>query len=286
MGELVEIHHDPFDPLTEYTVTISADLLSDTDSRLWGPESFSFNFTTGSDSGSWRITGAFVDVDPERNWNVTVMGPRDQDVYAVIPGIGSFQLEERSRSEKSSEYTLIIEGELFEWNTTYAYHFSSSEGGPDMAVDFSGWVRTIEGPIRVPEEWELTSADAEILENGDLLLTVEGNRHLIVYMVVDGVGSFLIGETSPGVYSTTIPSSSFQDGTSYQYHFSDSEGGENLAPGLEGSFSTSEKKGDGRDDDLLWILLLIVAVILLVIGLSLILMWAAGRKSAGEDWEE
>ncbi len=286
LGELVEVHHDKFDPMMEYTISISADLLSDSDSRLWGPESFSFNFTTGSDSGSWRITGAFVDVDPERNWNVTVMGPRDQDVYAVIPGIGSFQLTEVYRSEISSEYFVEIEGVLFEWNTTYAYHFSSSEGGRDMAVEFSGWVRTIEGPIRVPEEWELTSADVEILDNGDLSLTVEGNRNLTVYLVVDGVGSFLIGETSPGIYSTTIPRSAFEEGTSYEYHFSNSEGGENLAPELHGSFKTNKREEDDREENMFWILLLIIAAVLLLIGISLILMWAAGRRSGQEDWEE
>lgn len=286
LGELVEVHHDTFGPMMEYTISISTDLLSEKDSRLWGRKSHSFNFTTGSDSGSWKITGAFTDVDPEKNWNVTAMGPKDQQVYLVIPEIGSFQLTEVYRSEISSEYFVEIEGDLFEWNTTYAYHFSSSDGGRDMAVEFSGWVRTIDGPIRVPEEWKLTSADAEILENGDLLLTVEGNRYLTVYMVVDGIGSFLIGETSPGVYSTTIPRSAFEEGTSYEYHFSNSEGGENLAPELQGSFKTNKREEDDREENMFWILLLIIAAVLLLIGISLIFMWAAGRRSGQEDWEE
>ncbi len=282
VGKSIEVHHDPFDPVTGYSISVSTDLLSMGDLKLWGNGPFLFNFTTGSEKGAWRITASFVDVDTDKEWNITAIGPKDQEVYIVIEGVGSFPLEEGYRSENSSEYTISIDGENFEWNTTYAYHFSSIEDGPDMAVEFSGWIRTLDGPVYKTPEWKVHSTDVLLKDDGDLHVIVNANENLTIFIVIYGIGSFLLDQIELGSYKSTIPGSNFEKGKRYEFHFSDSEDGEDLAPSQKGSFKTKDKEKEGTS--LLPFLLIGLALICLIIGISIMVVWIS-RRSGKEEIE-
>ncbi|RLF72869.1 MAG: hypothetical protein DRN55_05215, partial [Thermoplasmata archaeon] len=50
-----------------------------------------------------------------------------------------------------------------------------------------------------------------------------------------------------GVYSRDIPGERFEQGKTYGYHFSDREGGEDMAPDLSSSVNQPEKKKEVRE---------------------------------------
>ena len=288
VGYSVEIHHDDFLPSTLYSVEISRDLLSVDDLKLNSSATRRWSFTTGTERGSWRITGSFVDVDLRKNWEIVATGPGGQDVYFIIEGVGSYELEGHPIDDMRSEYRGFIDGDPFEWNTTYAFHYSDSDNGLDMAVEFSGWVRTVTGPYSGIKEWKLTGVDVHMDDDGDWEVEAEGNGNLSVYFVIDGGGSFLLDEISPGVYTTTVPSSNFEGGETYYYHFSDKADGSDLHPEFGGSLEAKEMADDGDDNDWIAILLFIIAALLLLIGIALIVVWLAikGDKEIAEEWEE
>ncbi len=111
---------------------------------------------------------------------------------------------------------------------------------------------------------------------------------MTLYIVIDGLGSFLLDETAPGTYRTEIDSGEFEWDKEYSYHFSTSPGGDPL-PGWAGySDSITMPKEPGEDGDWGWywvagccILLVIIVIIALLLTLVLAL-----RRREDVDWEE
>jgi hypothetical protein len=116
---------------------------------------------------------------------------------------------------------------------------------------------------------------------------VKGPPGQTIHIVIDGVGSFRLAETSPGNYSVDVPGSNFEWGKEYDYHFSDTEGGA-VVPGFE-TYSgkntmPEEPKGDNDWDVVMGISCLVILCMLLL--LSVVLFFALRKKDGPEDWEE
>ncbi|MFO8051024.1 MAG: Ig-like domain-containing protein [Thermoplasmatota archaeon] len=151
---LVEILHDDLLPNTTYTVTIHNTVLSRSGMWLYGLEGMTWDFTTGNTTAVWRLYSSAISVDDEMDLIVSVVGLQNISVHIVIEDVGSFRLMENS----PGEYTVNINGSNFEWNTTYHYHFSDTEGGEDMAPLLSSSFST---PV------EPSSADDDDIDDDD-----------------------------------------------------------------------------------------------------------------------
>ncbi|MGA1793294.1 MAG: right-handed parallel beta-helix repeat-containing protein [Thermoplasmatota archaeon] len=138
---------------------------------------------------------------------------------------------------------------------------------------------------------------AEVLvdpETGDWRVNVTGGEGQDIYIVIEGVGSFELEETSPGNYSVLIPSSNFEEGETYTYHFSNTEGGPDATGGAFGGTVTQPVIG-GQDDDEeeddektpSW-MFITPAIIGLIILIALIFIWISRRSDRDideESWE-
>jgi hypothetical protein len=268
------IDHDDFLPNTTYTVTISADLISALGNKLWeGP--YVWNFTTGSEQITWMIDGKDVKVGADKTVTIEATGELDMMVYFVVKDLGSYLLTEGP----AGTYKGTIAGTLLEWNTTYIYHFSDAEGGADKAPSFAGTFKT---PVR-PFAWRLDTAKVEIDDDGNWIVTAEGEPGMDVWIVIDGVGSFKLTEDTPGHYTVTIPDGRFEEGKEYEYWFSDASGGSDKAPTLSGNMKA--KGEDGGDYD--WLIFCCLAGIVIVILLMIVMVFALvvrrGKKVQDEE---
>jgi len=292
-GTALAIFHDPFEPNTAYNVEIGPLVLSKSGLLIkYDTGAFDWSFTTGNSGGRWGLYSSVITIGYERSWEVAVTGGPGQEVFIVIHGVGSFELEEIPVNDIHSLYHVLIDGEKFEWNTTYWFHYSDSEGGEDMAVDLSGFRHMPAEGSGPGEVWRISSSSVRILDNGDWKVSVAGNPGLDVYIVIPGVDSFLLAETTNGTYSITILASNFEGGKEYIYYFSDSPGGDDLAEEFGGSLVAKEIEanddGDGEGRGILWILLLIIAVLLIAAALIMVFV-AVRKKGEGEeimDWGE
>lgn len=86
-------------------------------------------------------------------------------------------------------------------------------------------------------EWKITSAGVILDEDGNWIVDVSGTPNSTVFIIVAGVGSFRLEESGdvPGQYGITLSFLSFKLGSTYSYHFSDRQNGQDLAPGFSGS---------------------------------------------------
>ncbi|MFW3147335.1 MAG: Ig-like domain-containing protein, partial [Thermoplasmatota archaeon] len=82
----------------------------------------------------WMITLGRVTINDDGDWEVYAEGMDDIPVYIVIPGIGSFKLDE----VEPGEYETVIDSEEFDEGEEYSYYFSDREGGENLAPQFSG----------------------------------------------------------------------------------------------------------------------------------------------------
>jgi hypothetical protein len=143
--------------------------------------------------------------------------------------------------------------------------------------------------------WHLDSAKVETFDGLNLRVQATGGPNQSVFIVIWGVDSFELNETSPGNYSRIVPESYFRWNEVYSYHFSDKDEGEDLAPGLAGEvrMPTGGKppQPDPDDDyeegpDPLGCLLccgISLVVILVIVGVVLLL---SKIKSHYDDLEE
>jgi len=168
-------------------------------------------------------------------------------------------------------------------NMTENITITISDG--ELSTSFHLLVKVIERPP-TPKQWRIDDADIEVDEKtGDWTVTVKGEEGKDIWIVIDGVGSFKLEETSPGNYSVVIPGSSFDSGEEYSYHFSDISGGPDRTGGQFAGTKTQPDGPDDGDEDKLpwWVPVLIIGLLLLILlGVAAYMM---GRKTATGDEE-
>ncbi len=149
----------------------------------------------------------------------------------------------------------------------------------ELSTSFHLLVNVIERPP-TPKQWRIDDAEIEIDDKtGDWTVTVKGEEGTDIWIVIDGVGSFKLEETSPGNYSVTVPGSEFENGKEYSYHFSDTSGGPDRTGGQHSGKMTQPDAPDDDDEDKLpwWVPVLIIGLLLLIlIGVAAYMM---GRKT-------
>jgi len=270
----VVISHDGFGMNTTYLVVISGDVLSEGGFRLWGGE-YTWDFTTGDEEISWYLATKSLIVDADRTVSVTVTGGPDQVVYMVIASVDSFLLTEGP----AGTYKATISGDLLEWETTYNYHFSDTDGGQDMAPLVSGQFTTPSGP-----EWGLTSATVKLDKNGNWVVEARGPEGQDVWIVIEGLKSYKLAEVESGVYKVTIPESEFDPGEEYDYHFSDTVGGPDKASSLSGSMQSKDEKVENDMDN--WWICCVVPIGILLLVLIVIVLLLLTRKGRSKELVE
>ncbi|MGA1848627.1 MAG: NosD domain-containing protein [Thermoplasmatota archaeon] len=174
-------------------------------------------------------------------------------------------------------------------NMTETITVTISDG--ELATDLTIQVTVIEKtPGPGPDELDIDEVRVEIDEQtGDWKVTVKGGEGQDIWIVIDGVGSFKLEETSPGNYEVTIPGENFVEGETYSYHFSDSEGGEDKTGGQHsGSMEQPVITPDDDDDNgegpgsILWIILIVLLLIVIIAAVVIV----SRRGSTYEDMEE
>jgi hypothetical protein len=302
-GSIVIVNHDPFTPNTTYHLTIEGGVLSENGAPMREFVPYSWQFTTGSEGETAIIFDMIVEVTEVKDVHFSVIGVTNLTLFIVIHDVGSFEIP----SVASGIYETLVTGSNFEWNTSYSYHLSDSEGGEDIAPEFSDEFTTPEEPDE-PPVWELYTAQVKV----DLLMnwniTATGAPGQDVYLVIVDVGSLLLVETEPGNYMGEFEGSSFNWGETYSYHFSDEEDGADMAPTLSGSKTMPEEiivddddvdddTDDDTDDDddgvkdffrttgLITSFCCVIVIILIIIVILLFIL--GGRKRRKEkEWEE
>jgi hypothetical protein len=241
-------------------------------------EPFKWNFTTGNETDPWTITSADVSL-VEMNLTVVVEAPAGLSIYISISEIGYFQLTEVS----DGQYELMLAEDNFELETTYSYFFTDELTGMDKAPDFSGTFTTPEEPS---PEWEITEVEVNITSGGDWKVRVKGNPGMDIYIVIEDVGSFKLQEEAPGEYAINVEYDEFERGESYDYYFSDTEDGEDKAPGFAGTGTDPRGETTTKDSEIPCglIIFLVVIIVFLIVGIIIVALVLANRKKEEEDW--
>ncbi|MCK5772956.1 MAG: Ig-like domain-containing protein [Thermoplasmata archaeon] len=265
-GEMVTVYHDDLLPNTTYTVVVGLGAVSIDGWPLRDDEAFSWTFTTGDEVDPWSVASADVALDG-MNLTITVEAPTNLTIYIMILNAGYHQLTEGP----AGTYALMLDDSVLEHNRTYTYFFTDSSLGDDRAPAFAGEFTTPLAPV-VPVVWEITSVDVDIKSTGDWMVEVTGTPGLAIFIVIDGVGSFELLESSPGLYQANVYYDNFEKGKTYDYHLSDEADGTDLAPAFVGSITDprSESEEDKSYTCLLCSLILIVLILFLVFVVLLI----------------
>ncbi|MGA1848409.1 MAG: Ig-like domain-containing protein [Thermoplasmatota archaeon] len=274
-----------------------------------------------------RIILPFVEVQNEDLVNVLDWSPRGEDV-AINEMVWIEFSEEMDRGsvEAALQFSPTMVITAVEWNgegTRIMIHHDDLLTETNYTVIIPGYVVSSTGmPMEDPAgfswtfrtgtealEWYLDSA--EVLVGPDKFIDVEatGGEGQTVFIVIDGIGSFALVEGSPGTYSTMINGELLEWGTTYGYHFSDTDGGEDKWPAYKGTFTTPNEPADddttdddtgdddttdddtGDDDDeestvsLFGIFLAACGIILVIVLVIALVIFLATRKKGG-DWEE
>jgi hypothetical protein len=201
-------------------------------------------------------------------------------VFVVVEGIGSYAGTEIA----PGTYTATIPGADLEYETTYSYHFSNASGGEDLSPSLGGTFTTPEEP---PVTWSISSATVKVDKDRNWEVTVLGGEGQQVYIVIDGIGSFLLNESSPGRYTATIDGSNFEWEEDYSYHFSPTEGG-NAPAGFEiysGSVSTGSEPVQATNWGAIMGVTCLVLLFLMLM-LSVILFFVLRKKDEKDPFEE
>ncbi|MFO8050169.1 MAG: right-handed parallel beta-helix repeat-containing protein [Thermoplasmatota archaeon] len=156
----------------------------------------------------------------------------------------------------------------------------------DLETTFAINVTVIERQTS-PDDWTIEDSRVEVdPQTGDWNVSASGGEGQDVYIVIDGLGSYKLEETSPGEYSIIIPASEFEDGTEYDYHFSDTEGGDDMTGGAHTGSVNQPVIGDDdvEDDDVEdddeekddgipgWIILLGIIILILVAVIAFLML--------------
>lgn len=278
---LVSIDHDDFQPDTNYSVRIQATVISFEGFPMW--DEFRWNFTTGNESDPWDIFTADVTMDDGKNVTINVTAPENLTIYMFLFNVNYTLLEEGP----PGTYTAYIDGDDLDWETEYYYFFTGSYGGLDRAPEFSGTFVTPDEPY-TPPVWSITEATLDVRDSGTWDVNVRGPEGQTIYIVIEGVGSFLLEEDAPGYYRVLIPYENFEWESEYDYHFSDTDGGEDMATGFSGTATMplEPSSGSGGDDDPPFILCCVGIIAVLVIILVVVLILVFRKRGGAEDFEE
>ena len=283
-GSVLYIYHDGLIPNTTYHVEVSWILMSAEGRVLWNYTGIEWEFTTGSEATAWNLSGPVdIDVGEDKTVNVKVLGnPGLSVVFYLVEDDFYYVMSE----DLPGEYTLTIDGFALEWGTSYSFFFTDRYDGIDKAPDLAGTFQTPEEP---GSDWWISSAEVYLDEDGNLQVQVEGNPGIDIYIVISGIGSFELDETSTGHYTAEIPSSNFMKGTEYYYYFSDSMDGEDMSPTYGGNFETEEEKEVDEpflDGFCLWCLVALFAIIVIIVIIFLVATFARKRGEEDREWEE
>jgi hypothetical protein len=104
--------------------------------------------------------------------------------------------------------------------------------------------------------------------------------------VIEGVGSFKLQEEAPGDYAINVPYTEFEKGESYNYHFSDTEDGPDMAQDWGGT-GIDQRSDTTKGTDTPWaiIIFLLIIIVLLIVGIIVVALVLANRKKEEEeDW--
>ena len=290
---MVIIEHDNLEPNTTYEVTLAGWITSKTGTPMREYLPFVWDFTTGGSETEERIFAAEVEVTENKDVYVSVVARRDLDLYFVIEDLDSFWIG----YVNAMIYEVNVSGDNLEWDTTYSYYFSDSVGGEDIAPAFAGEFITPPEPV-IPVDWELYSAYVVVDDMKNWDVEVTGPQGLDIYMIIAGVGPYPLDESDPGVYTLFIDGTEFQWGATYEYHFTNSPGGEDLAPDLSGSVEMPEEEIDGgeSEEEVSWVVgifgvwgsicCFIVIILFLFIIVIVILVVVLSRRKKEYDFEE
>ena len=279
-GEMVTIYHDDLLPNTTYTVEVGLGAVSFDGWPLWGEEVFSWTFTTGDEVDPWSVASAEVILDG-MNLTVTVEAPTNLTIYIMIMNAGYHRLTEGP----TGTYTLTLDDSVLEHNRTYSYFFTDSSLGDDRAPAFAGEFTTPLAPV-VPVVWEITSVDVVVKSTGDWMVEVLGTPGLTIFIVIEGVGSFELLESNPGLYQVNVHYENFEKGKTYDYHFSDEADGTDLAPAFIGSITDPRSTGDDDDTNYTCLLCSLVLIVVILILVFVILLIKRRRSDRFIDDEE
>jgi hypothetical protein len=291
-GNIIFMTHPIFEFNTTYTVAINGMVLSEQGWPLFNYTGVSWNFTTGEDLSTWKISAVEVNVDDDKNVSFLVNGLRDIDVYVIIGDVGSFQLME----DLPGRYEIEINGTNFDWASTYNYYFTDAQDGEDKAPGFSGEFTTPEEPSI---GWEISNSTLFARGEGSISVEVDCTPDRSLWIHIDGVGWYELNESIDGKYTALIPSDDLEWDTLYSYYYSDREGGPNMAPEWSGAIRTVEDPDavddDDDDDDGFWsdarktserscvVCLGCCAAFFLLIFLGLIIMALPGRRKKRKE---
>ncbi|MGA1821083.1 MAG: Ig-like domain-containing protein [Thermoplasmatota archaeon] len=278
---VVWVGHDDFAAYTRYIVTVDRSVYSSAGLPLWNSTGMAWNFTTGNESVEWALFFADVVVSDDRSVDVTATGMGFLSVHFVVEGLRSYEMEETS----VGIYECHIDGSDLEWDASYTYYFSDQDNGSDLAQHLRGSFQTPEAPE--PSD-PITSVSIVEDEDGSWIVTVHGEPGQTLYIVIEGVGSFLLNETSPGVYTVTIPGDLFEKGHTYNYYFSNTPGGSNISPDHDGSHTTDDGSSTTTSYALSPLLCcgIVFIILLLLIIVIVIIIIIASRGRGEEDWDE
>jgi hypothetical protein len=204
------------------------------------------------------------------------------DVYLVIEDISSYKMTETS----GGVYEYNLDGSMFDWETTYLYHFSDREGGPDMAPLVSGMIIT---PLEPEPDDPITDVDINEEDDGSWVVDVIGAVGQTLYIVIEDVGSFLLEEVVNGTYRVLIPGDNFDEGEVYNYYFSNTTDGADISPGNSGSYTTEDGTSSSSGSDFNPFLccgVVLVVLLLLIILIIVVIVIASRGKDDEEDWGE
>lgn len=184
-------------------------------------------------------------------------------------------------------------------NMTETITVTISDG--EGSTTFQLLVTVVERP---EDEWEIIDADVTVDEDtGNWSVEVEGSQGQDIYMVIEGpegTRSYKLEETEPGHYELEISGDEFQEGETYQYHFSDTEGGEDRTGGaFTGSMDQpvigdDDDDDDGPDDDdaeedkgiPTWVIILGIILVVIIIAGAYVMMSKRGPPDYYEEETE
>ncbi|RLF69646.1 MAG: hypothetical protein DRN57_00055 [Thermoplasmata archaeon] len=278
---LLTVMHDAFMPDTNYSITILPIVNSIEGFFLWPGTNNQWTFVTGNETDPWMIFSANVSMDEGKNVSIIVEAPTNLSIYFMLENYAYLPLVEGPLGL----YRGNISGDELEWNTTYAYFFTDTDGGHDRALEFSGTLTTPPAPYS-PPVWTIEKVNITVRESGTWDVKVEAPSGLTIYIVVDGVGSFLLQEDVPGHYRVLIPYETFEWEGEYSYHFSDKEGGADLAPDSSGTAVMPKEPSSGSSSSNPPFLLICLMMILIILILGSLLFLMLRKKGEAEDTEE
>jgi hypothetical protein len=280
LDSILLIEHDDFEPDTNYTIMLLSTVRSFEGYPFWYSGGYSWWFVTGNTTDPWEIYSANISVDENKNVSVMVTAPVNITIFMYLWNVDFIELED----DGNGTYTAMVDGSILEWETEYDYYFTNSYGGQERAPEFSGSFLTPEEPF-VPVEWELFEAWVDVDEYGIWDVRAEAPAYLSIYIVIDGIGSFLLDEEDDSIYyRILIPGEVFEYEMEYDYHFSNRSGGADMAPDFSGTITMPEEPSSGsssQDPPFLLICCIVLVVIIVIIALAVLLIISMKNKREG-----